>query len=232
MESTDTRTLRLEIPPCTLVKAAPDPIWTTLPANTIAINGWRILFATDLAVFWEGTIDLSGYVRDMKTFYPTVGMTQEGSFVAEAGGSGSVTYTIVSAIPLIPEDVFTQVLLMNGGPGFLNNPGLTGGLTLGQNQQNWNTVVFAQSELHVPNANIVPNPFGISQRIEVNQSGSLSPTAADTLYVMKMVFPLGLNQTTLQIPASRVILPGKFGIEPDVEYMMRLKRSTELANQV
>jgi hypothetical protein len=223
MESTDTRTLRLEIPSCVLVKGAPDPTWTT----TTGINGWQITTPGFLGVHWEGTIDLSGYVRDMKTFYPSAGMTQQGPFVSEVGGSGNIMYTIISTIPLNAEVLFTQVVNMNGGPGFLNNAAVAPG-----DQQNWETVIFAESQIYVPNTSLTPNPVGLNQLLSSNQTGSLSPTAANTLYVMKFVFPFGALSTSLEIPASRVILPGKFGIEPDVEYMMRLKRSTELANQV
>ena len=227
MESTDTRTLRIEIPPCQVSKNAPDPTWTNLQA----MNGWEFTIPGQLAIHWTGTIDLSGYVRDMKTFYPSAGMIQQGPFTLEVGGDGSITYTLVSSIPIVPVDVFYQLLSMSSGPGFLNS-GFYASLGTGANQQNWETVIFAESQINVPNANITPNILGVQQRLEVNQSGSLSPTAADTLYVMRIVVPLGVAQTALQIPASRVILPGKFGTEPDVEYMMRLKRSVELANQV
>jgi hypothetical protein len=50
-----------------------------------------------------------------------------------------------------------------------------------------------------------------------------------------MVIPYELagdQGTALIIPASRVILPGTMGQEPELEYMMRLSRSVELANQV
>ena len=84
----------------------------------------------------------------------------------------------------------------------------------------------------VTNQNVAPNPFGIQQRLERNQSGSLAPTAAQVLYCMKMVIPLAVNQTTIGIPASRIILPGSMDQEPELEYMMRLSRSIQLANQV
>ena len=227
MESADTRTLVLEIPPCQLAKNAPDPVWTNLQA----MNGWQFTVPGQLVIHWMGTIDLSGYVREMKTFYPSAGMIQQGPFTLEQGGEGSITYTLVSSIPIEPENVFHQLLSMSGGPGFLNTA-FYAALGSGDNQQNWDTVMFAESQVNVPNTNISPNTLGIQQRLEVNQSGSLSPTAADTLYVMRIVIPLGVTQTAMQIPASRVILPGKFGIEPDVEYMMRLKRSVELSQQV
>jgi hypothetical protein len=220
MENEDTRTLRLEIPGCSFTKAAPDPTWTTTGAS----NGWQVLAGT-VQLFWTGTIDLAGYVREMKTFYPAAAFTQKGSHTAEIGNGGTVLYTIVSTTPLDPLEVSAN-LLAGGGQGFLTP------LQTGLGNQNWETVLFAESDLLVTNANIQPNLFGILQTLSSEQSGSLSPTATDTLYVMKMFVPFVNTQTSIMIPPARVIMPGKFGTEPDVEYMMRLKRSVELSQQV
>jgi len=223
------RVLRLEIPPCSLSKLPGDATWTTLTG----LNGWTVFpiaGAPSTALSWSGTIDLSGYVRDQLTFYPQSGFIQQGAFLAETDGEGSILYTIVSTTPLNSEEVFWQ-LTSQSGPGFLNQ-GLFAGTGLGTNQQNYETVMFANSEIYVPNVNITPNPIGIQQPLTSHQSGSLEPTAADTLYVMKLWTPFGTNMIGIGIPASRVILPGKFDTEPDVEYMMRLKRSTELSQQV
>ena len=230
MEGDRERTLRIEIPPCDVQKAAPDPTWTTVGA----LNGWEILTVTGsppgTTVYWEGSIDLSGYARDYKTFYPTGGVIQKGPYMAEAGGEGSITYTILSSVPLNAEELYYQ-LTADSGPGFLNLNSISA-LGLGTNQQNWETVIFAESEMNVPNLNISPNTIGIQQPLERHQSGSLSPTAAQVLYCMKMVIPLGANNTRMTIPAARVILPGSMNQEPELEYMMRLARSVELANQV
>lgn len=216
----DTRTLRLEIPGCSFTKAAPDPTWT----SSFATNGWTALAGT-IQLVWTGTIDLSGYVREMKTFYPAAAFTQKGSHTAEIGNGGTILYTIVSTTPLDPLEVSAN-LVGGGGQGFLS------ALQTGLGNQNYETVLFAESNLMVTNANILPNPNGILQTLSSEQSGSLSPTATDTLYVMKMYFPFVANQTSITIPPARVIIPGKFGTEPDVEYMMRLKRSVELSQQV
>ena len=224
------RVLRLEIPPCDVQKAPADPTWT----NVSGLNGWTIFAISGIpstALQWSGTIDLSGYVRDQLTFYPQSAFTQQGPLLLEKdGGDGSILYTIVSAIPLDAENVFGQ-LSMNGGPGFLNL-NTSAVLGIGTDQQNYETVMFANSELYVNNLNIAPNTLGFQQLLNSEQSGSLEPTAADTLYVMKLWFPFGGTQTRVTLPASRVIIPGKFSSEPDVEYMMRLKRSTELSQQV
>ena len=103
---------------------------------------------------------------------------------------------------------------------------------MGIDQQNWETVLFNETQLYVNNTNITPNALGVQQGLREEQTGSLSPTASDTLYCLKLAILNDVSSTTILVPASRVILPGKFGTEPDVEYMMRLKRSVELSQQV
>jgi len=216
----ETRTLRIEIPPTAVSKLVADPIWT----DTSSINGWTAALG-NTTLFWEGTIDLSGYVREMKTFYPSAGMTQEGMVLLQSGGEGVFVVTTVSSTPIDLNTLFISTV-GGSGLGFLDFSG-TGG-----NQQNWETVIFNETQLYVNNLNISPNTIGIQQGLSVEQTGSLSPTASDTLYVVKMIVPQGGLMTSMNIPASRIILPGKFGTEPDVEYMMRLKRSVELSQQV
>jgi len=217
------RTLRIEIPPCFVSDpTGASPVWTALDG----LNGWSVIPGTKL-LSWEGTIDLSGYARDYKTFYPVGGVVQQGAYTAEKGnGGGIIVYYCVSAVPLpSPLDLSLQVSLLSGS-GFINFQGAP------TESQTWTTTMFAQSELLVTNQNIAPNPNGIQQILERHQSGSLSPSASDTLYVTKLVLPFTDTQETLSIPASRVILPGSMEQEPELEYMMRLARSVELANQV
>jgi len=233
MESTDTRTLKIEIPGA--IASSEDGINID---NMEAANGWTLVPTTTNALVWEGTIDLSGYVREFKTFYPSAAFTQEGGFTnfvanAPVTVTGALVATVVSTVPLNSLDILVQVSSA-GGPGFLN-PDFA---PTGQGAQDWNTVLFAETQILSNNSTL---PSGILQPIINRQSGSLAATAANTLYVMKMVvcFPGGGGGGTpatigngFLIPTSRVVIPGKFGKEPDVEYLMRLKRSVELANQV
>ena len=219
MEEDRERTLRIEIPACNL--AGVDGITFN---DLSGLNGWvQIPSAVPgTAVYWEGTIDLSGYARDYKTFYPTGGVIQEGAAWTAFGGSGQTVLTYVSSIPL-DVDAIVAAFLVGSGPGFME----------GSDQQTWTSLLFAESQVNLINANLPA--LGICQPITVKQSGSLSPTAAQVLYVMKIVMPttvLGQIGTTLNIPASRIILPGTMDQEPELEYMMRLARSVELANQV
>ena len=216
------RTLRIEIPACVVGKATEEPEWT----NKTLANGWLFTAANPLAAYWQGSIDLSGYARDYKTFYPSGGVIQEGPFYALAGGETLVSYTVVSSVPINVENLLLQIA-GNSTPGFIG----VSGIGTGYLSQNWETVIFAQSEVHITNSSLV-NVTGILQPITVKQSGSLSPTAAEVLYIVKMIVPLDAAATDMNIPASRVILPGTMDQEPELEYMMRLSRSIELANQV
>ena len=226
MDSERDRTLRIEIPPCTLIGDGLQ--WTDLTG----LNGWSLVTAVPQAVYWSGSIDLSGYARDYKTFYPAGGVIQEGPYYSALEGAGQVVLTVVSSVPLDETSMVAQ-MAGNGGPSFID----ANASSTGVNQQNWETVIFGESQVNLINAQLPT--VGICQPLTNKQFGSLSPTAAQVLYVMKMVLPfvdtsatppgIGIN---LLIPPSRVILPGTMDQEPELEYMMRLSRSIELANQV
>lgn len=223
------RTLRIEIPPAIFLKGAVDPVWTDATYG----NGWKAVYllgAPTLAVSWEGTIDLSGYARDYKTFYPSGGVLQQGGYMAEVGGDGCLIITTVATTPIDAENIVGQISY-GTGPGFLNH-GAYAAAGIGPDQQDWTTIMFSQTEMMVPNLNISPNTYGVLQSLNVQQSGSMSPSASDTLYVCKIALPFGTSSTSLTLPASRVILPGVMDQEPELEYLMRLSRSVELANQV
>ena len=221
----DSRTLRIEIPAVILGKEAIAEEWSLDPADS-SFNGWQSLPAS-LSVYWEGTIDLSGYARDYKTFTPGGGVLQEGAYTAEVGGAGTIVYTVISSTPLDPSNVANQLALLSG-PGLLTWGGIG---VLGEEQQNFDQILFAESTMMVPLTNISPNVNGILQPLTTKQTGSISATAAEVLYCMKMVIPFAVDQTFLGVPASRVLLIGDMIQEPELEYMMRLSRSVQLANQ-
>jgi len=227
MEEDRDRTLCIEIPPCLVQKEPGAPTWT----DTSNLNGWQITQPGQTTLHWEGTIDLSGYARDYKTFYPQGGVIQRGPYMTDRGGDGSCLYTVISSVPMNALDIVAQ-LVTGGGLGFINSQAIGAG-GLGTSQQNWETVIFAESQVNVSNSNIQPNTFGVQQVIERNQSGSMAPTAAQVLYAMVVFLPFAATDSiTVLIPASRVILPGTMDQEPELEYMMRLSRSVQLANQV
>lgn len=226
MEDEIERTLRKEIPNCLLSRASDSDPWD--PAG---LNGWGLptIQGANTIPVWEGTIDLSGYAKDFKTFYPHGGFTQRGPYTSALASLGAqadfiIDYTIVSSVPLDPTSVFAQ-LLTSTGPGFMGYFPLAA--VNAEQNQNWETITFAEAVISVPNQNISPNVNGMMQTMDVIQSGSLSATAADTLHVMRMIVDTSGTALEMVIPASRVVLPGVMGQEPDLEYIMRLSRSIE-----
>ena len=221
------QTLRIEIPSCDVTKPTPeDPEWIGLTN----LNGWipvSIGGAPGLVLGWLGSIDLSGYARDYKTFYPDGGVIQEGPYWTAFDGFGQTVCTVVSSVPIDLEQL-ALTLVSNSTPGLLVNS--TG---IGNDARNWETTLFCETQVNLINSTLPA--LGICQPITQKQTGSLSPTAAQVLYVAKIVIPATVASatgTTLSIPASRVILPGNMDQEPELSYMMRLSRSIELANQV
>lgn len=212
--------LRIEIPSCGL-SSSDGRTYDELES----LNGWTIGSGNTL-VYWQGSIDLSGYALERKTFYPVTAFIQEAASHIAFGGSGQTVIYLVSSIPTDITSLLTQVANQSA-------PGFTQGGGLNAPQENWTTVLFGQRSLNLINSTLPA--LGICQPIISNQFGSLSPTAADKLYVTKVVFPTTLSGVigdSLIIPSSRIVIPGSVREEPKLEYMMRLKRSYELANQV
>ena len=225
------QTLRIEIPGCAVTKpTADDPEWIDLTGA----NGWTPIFfggVPSLALGWRGSIDLSGYARDYKTFYPDGGVIQEGPYYIAFNGFGQTVCTLVSSVPIDLEQL-ALTIVANSTPGLIVDTLVAAG-GIGTAAQNWETTMFCETQVNLINSQLPA--LGICQPITNKQTGSLSPTAAQVLYVSKIVIPATVANatgTTLSIPASRVILPGKMDQEPELNYMMRLARSVELANQV
>jgi hypothetical protein len=63
--------------------------------------------------------------------------------------------------------------------------------------------------------------------------GSASPTAVQKLWIYRVIVPgAGSGDPIIiQVPASRFVLAADIVKEDDLPYMMRLKRSYELATQ-
>jgi len=223
------RTLKAEIPPCVVQRSPENPTWQNLDGA----NGWTVV-ANSLVAAYETTIDLSGYAMKDLTFYPHGGYIQEGGVHYFPDGVSLTDYTIVSSIPIDFTNVVYQVL-SQASPGFIMQ-NTTAAAGLGNDAQNPDTVMFAENRYLHLDSTITPNTVGLLRDISRLQSGSFEPTAADKLYVARLVIPINAGTAPgairLDIPASRVVLPGRMGKEPELEYMMRLKRSYELANQV
>jgi hypothetical protein len=216
------RTLVVEHPGLYAGYDAASKVWEQLQ-NTYETIGIGIFLH-------ESTIDLTGYAMDHKTFVPYSSFEQVGGFF-QAQIPGALTsqpylqdLTLISSVPLSRNDLIAGTDLH---PGFLS----TGGL----NRVNRDVIIHGDCRSYTVNSTMaVPTTMANLILDARNTFSSLEPTAADTLFcyrVIRMVSQ-GENQTAIIAPVKRVLLPGTITKEPQLEYMMRLKRSYELANQV
>lgn len=180
-------------------------------------------------------IDLSGYAMDRKTFYPYSSFEQrggatKGSFPDDAVGRMIADIIIVSSIPL-DVDYDTMVLYaVYDLPGF-NSGNIPGG-DITAYRINRDPLIH-QHKLVLSHDSTTAGTGGASiyRVVSSSNASSLEPTAADLLYCYRIVYTASTDGQAI-LPAARVLLPGTMSSEPKLEYMMRLKRSYELANQV
>lgn len=196
-----------------------------------AFGGWTSLgFGT---FYIQQDIDLSGYAMERKTFYPYSSFEQRGGFTS---GSFDATLTqqpyviettIVSSIPLNETELGLSV---GYSPGFTLPSGLAPSGRFGRA-----TIIHGDMRLYTVDSTMsIPGQSNSLRLLERNIFSSLEPTAADKLYCYRLLsIVVGADEGTgVFLPASRVLIPGTIASEPKLEYMMRLKRSYELANQV
>lgn len=177
----------------------------------------------------ETSIDLSGYALQKKSFYPYSSFEQRngaviGTFADQGIGRNAVDNIIISSIPLDLTGVNPN-LLAASLPGFIGNTGT--GFRLNRDP------LIHQHQIIYSHDSTTSGTGGASiYRVVSSQSASsLEPTAADKLYCYRLITTNGIDGD-LTMPAARVMIPGTISKEPTFEYMMRLKRSYELANQV
>jgi hypothetical protein len=207
------------------------------PTYNEVYGGWRSLSIYPLGLVYEDTISLSGYHMQDLTYYPELGFNQIGVGHSVLGNDGGeiLDCTIVSLLP-IKDDTSLWWWVISGSspalPQFDNN-------AIGfdvQDTSQWETLPFMEQRLYARNTN-VPGATGFMQPLDRAQLGSLDPFAVDKLYVYRVVLPYSNTGnydafSQVSAPPSRVGFIGTMAKEDDIEYLMRLKRGYELANQV
>jgi hypothetical protein len=167
------------------------------------------------------TIDLSGWSMNEMTFGTVQERYQDpGVYSTTAASAKAEVVEIISDVPLGD----TDLLLVANNLGS-NVPGMLG------SNQDFTTIIYGNYRLYVPNASLTAFP-GFLQLISTGAFGSKEPTASDRLYCYRIIKCVGVPGETLEAPACRVGLFGAMYQEGDIEYLMRLKRSYELAQRV
>ena len=181
-------------------------------------------------------LDLSGYAMERKTFYPYSSFEQRGQVTSGQFAAAPTTqpyvfeHVVLSSVPLDNLDI--SLLVTRVAPGF-NPPSL--GITTGTGRFTRDVIIHGNSNCYTIDSTLsVAGGFNTLRLIDNYNYSSLEPTAADKIYCYRILALTGATGEVLKVnlPSSRILLPGTISSEPKLEYMMRLKRSYELANQV
>jgi hypothetical protein len=232
-----------------LTQEFPPAIFQSSPTgySDILDNGWVPINSINTILKHESTIDLGGYTRqdDLTVFFR--------SSFEQIGGPYTVTWRATTQNPLsgfnavVTEQLivssipFTDIqleLMMAYSPGFT---AYTATGLLDFKTGNRNTTIHGHRIDHAISTTTGATSFDADGEAYLvplldDYYSSLDATAADTLYCYRLVgLNLGTQTTGLKlatIPPRRIILDTTVDKESELSYMMRLKRSYELANQV
>ena len=160
---------------------------------------------------WQGYIDLSGYTRESRTFFPGSPLLQEGGMYVLVGGTSLTNYTLITSSP-IDETTMMTIAGTFTVPGMLDS-------TTNADQVVW--VVGSQMGPGSTFNNLLSTQDAWSW-------GTGNPTATDRLYVYKFAHIITGTNATVQLPPCHILVPGIVDGEEDLVYMERLRRSFEL----
>ena len=238
------RILNVEFPPLYLrADSAKNTKWVfDVTSDYLPIAG-----VNDQYWFAENKLDLSGYTRDDLTVYfrNSFEQTAGANIIQWEADTDEVTpvnvvfleTTLISSVPMTPDNLRAYVI---GAPGFIQ---LSTGLQPGT--FNRTHIIHGTNLWHAPDLSLGSDSLAkpgqaYTRLLDTQDFSSLEPTASENLYCYRVVylpeayddalFPNGMSRAS--IPAKRVILNCMIDKEAELEYMMRLKRSYELANQV
>lgn len=200
----------------TLSDASPPA--SPFPATLAGSTNWQILDNANTPTFARRTYyDLSGYqVNDLSTFIQGVEV-QEG--FAPHGNCPFHLVDIVSTA-YIDDDTLTAAYPYDTTPGDM--PGFN------DSKFDMMQIVYGSIRTYsssTTQADVLQNVmlFGRSNW------GTCSSTAGDKLYITRVIYPStgGLPLSVAFIPPSNFVAAAIVAKEPDLQYLMRLKRSYE-----
>lgn len=185
-----------------------------------ATKGW---VGRNRIISYETYWDMSAYTLDDLTFFPISAVLQDGMPYGMA--FTDPTENAISVIDIISQErIDVNEVLANFDGSELNLPGQP------LSKENFEQIImehyrFMTPQVDFTSANLIlPATSG--------SYGSLQPTACEKLWIYRIIL---VNASVYSagdrviIPATRFVMSGTVAKEPELDYMMRLKRSYELS---
>ena len=191
------------------------------PANSFGLEGWRILDINESsaeAFVWKGYIDLAGYELEQLTFF------LQGTNISENQGFSGLGHVIHVS------DLITVTPISDANlnlPYYTNQVHYAPGF--GYSVHNMEEVIMGRHRTFYHDQGWTLDD--LQQLSSQQQWGEADSTAADRIYITRIV-TCADEEALLTVPNACVQVMGSAMEEPDLEYIMRLKRSYELAETV
>lgn len=252
MQKDNHRILKAEFPPIYLV---PDGNTTNWKMGDQYHTDYRPVANTNNR-YWvsEHKLDLSGYAMEDLTTYFTDSFEQRGSPTQltwdepAGGGKGGIdTFSasifeiiILSTVPISDQNMLLMAL---NYPGFICFP-IPVAATYENGNYDRTHIIHGTGRVWTVDStfssSFVTKGGAYGVPLQTMNFSSLEPTAADAIYCYRILMcPQALAEDSpdteldsIIFAPVRVLLGSVVDEEPTLEYMMRLKRSYELANQV
>ena len=162
---------------------------------------------------WRGYIDLGGLEREALTFFLQSAQVTESDTISSLGITVQVT-DVISKVPISDDDLNTTMVTGIYAPGYLHS------------NQDMEQVLWARSRATYHDSGWTSDPL---QQHYWNQIwGEGISTSASRLHLTRYVVA---NDTAyLRIPGACFQVVGTALQEPDLNYIMRLRRDYELAS--
>lgn len=178
---------------------------------------WKVS-ASNPDVIWNETyFDMSGYTLDDMTVFPLGCTLQDpGLYTSTNPQVPMQVIDIVSQVRLDPGSVLAD-LVLNNLPGMMTS------------NEDWIQILWGQYRTFLGQASYQANT---SIFLAASQSlfGSGSPSTAEKLYAYRFVITNGAaDGDALTVPASRMVMNAAATAESERVFLMRQKRSYELA---
>lgn len=196
--------------------------WTPDVTNPYLLTATTL--STAQAFVWDGTIDLSAFSVQDKTFFPTSlgaqapGLHQCGPTAAEWNNEAGIeVMDIITSVPISVGDL-KDALVARVFPGMPDYPLDNQFIMMGKY-----SAYAADINLSFP---------GLVNLVKEANFGAGLPTAAEKLFCYRIVLPRSgaaapVNGATLEVPGTRYQITGRAEMEDELEYIYRLRKSYE-----
>ena len=187
-------------------------------------NGWKSIDPTKATgVYHESYFDLSGYELDDLTAVPTLLQLQDA--LPYTTNNGTDPSLIVSIFDIISQERLNPATVATNLQNTLDYPSSPGSAI------DWSQILMCNYRAMSGSTQLTNTT--LLQAVSGGALGSSEPTAVAKLWTYRIIVTAGSDWSakTFVIPATRFIAGVEVVSEAELPYLMRLKRSYELATQ-